>query len=704
MIFLLVALPTQASEPVLLSAAGKFQHLGFNIDLAEDPEGTYKIDNFLNGELNYNWIKNNSRVPNFGYTDSVFWYRVTIHNDTDLQLKRILNIAYPLLDEIEFYYADENNELLKHVITGENLPLESRDLEHRNFIFDLPFPPQSKRTVYLRVATQGSQQLPLELWEEREFLVKDQSLLAVKAIYFGMMGVMILFNSFVYASLRERSYLYYVSFIFFFVSFQAAMSGFTQQFVWQNSPLINQLIVLAGVPATALFAALFSREFLGLKERLPLFNRFLGLMVLANAISIVLAFFLPYSISTKVSVAFVIPESLALLAIGPILWWKGVKEARYYSLAWITLVLGTTLASLNKFGLIPRTLITEHGLIFGSALEALLLSFALTDRFNREREQRYRAQKEMLEEAKARQEVEETLVYQSLHSPITNLPNRVLLIRRLETLIKLNQENEFKFAIVLIHLRRFHEINRTLGHQNADELLIIMGQRLKDQTAICENTLELDGTNDEPEFIANIEGVTFCALFKFKDKNSTKKDIENFYQQIIDPIDYLGMHLDVGVSLGIAYCPEHGKDPASLLRHAHIAVDMAENRENQIALYSKEMNPYSARRLTLMGELRKAIEEDSLELYYQPQIDLKKNSVYGMEALIRWNHPTHGFIPPDEFIPLAESTGLIKNLTRWVANCAIGFAADMHHRGIDLCVSINISALNLQERSFDLTI
>lgn len=696
--------PAYSAQIVELSEIGPFAKLGLNIDLIEDSNGSLSVEQIASGDLDYQWIRSEVETPNFGYTDSTFWYRLRFSNKSDDNLNRFLVVSYPLLDYVDLYFVDTNKQIIKSIKTGDARPVSSRDMEHREFVFELNFPKNAERTVYLRVETQGAQQLPVEIWQEREFFIEDQSILTIKAIYFGMMGVMVLFNLFIYFSLQERSYLYYIGFIFSFVFTQAAMTGFAQLYIWPDLPYLNEISILLFVPATMLFAALFAMDFLDLKHRLPVFNRFLGLMVLFNCASCILSMFLPYSVSTKVSVALVFPESLALMAIGPILWARGVKEARFYSLAWFTLVLGTSLVSLNKFGLIPRNTLTEQGLLIGSAMEALLLSLALADRFNREREQRYIAQKEKFEEAKERQRIEEQMMYQSLHSPVTQLPNRVLLSCKLDEIIERYDEDEFSFALVLVHLKRFHEINKTLGHQNADELLTIISERLKEQAKDLTQIISLDNDGDRTDYVANVEGVTFAVVLRALDRDATQMSIEILCKQIIEPVDYKGMSLDVGASTGVAFYPDHGVTSSSLLRHAHIAIDMADKRENQIAIYSKEMNPYSARRLTLMGELRKAIEESSLELYYQPQVNLADHSVHGIEALLRWNHPSHGFIPPDEFIPLAEQTGIIKSLTQWVVNKALSFAAELHAQGNNIYVSVNISAMNLQEKRFELSI
>ena len=686
-------------EDVRLSAGSASLPLGLYLELIEDRNGSYQSEDIVAGRYDYQWVKNTSEIPNFGYTASTFWYRLSIINDTNEVQSRIIQIAYPLLDHIE-YYQVTGSMTVKSLVTGDRTIFDTREIPHRNFLFDLVLEPNEKTFIYLRILTEGAHQLPLSLWQERDLYTVDQGELITKSLYYGMLLVMILFNVFIYVSLKETSYLYYVGFVTSFLYMQLSMHGIDYQYFWPNHPSIHDKGILLFVPFTMLFACLFTNEFLSLKTNSPLLYRFLNLNIAANICSIIGAFFISYSLSTKISVGLVIPQSLVILLAGPLLWYSGEKTARFFTLAWFVMVLGTTMAAMNKFGLLPRNVLTENGLLFGSALEVVLLSFALADRFNREREQRFKAQKEKFEESRQRQAIEERMMLQATHNQLTLLPNRVLFQKRLAEILAEENDGQFHLAITLIHLKRFHEINKTLGHQNADELLKIISMRLREQASQVHGAVDIENKEGIQSPVATVEGVTFAMILKTHTHQITEEAIESLTKQMLEPIEFKGMSLDVGVSVGVSFFPEHGGNVATLLRHAHIAVDMADKNDNQVAIYAKEMNPYSARRLTLMGELTRAIELNNLELYFQPQINLQTNKLSGMEALIRWQHPTHGFIPPDEFIPLAEQTGIIKSLTAWVLNEALTFGAALNAQGHKITISVNISAMNLREKNF----
>jgi len=164
--------------------------------------------------------------------------------------------------------------------------------------------------------------------------------------------------------------------------------------------------------------------------------------------------------------------------------------------------------------------------------------------------------------------------------------------------------------------------------------------------------------------------------------------------------EFKEMSIDIGARLGVALFPEHGKDLNTLVRRALVAMENADKNATHLTMYSPELDPYSPRRLALMGELSQAIDADALFLYFQPQVDIEQNSVIGIEALARWKHPDHGFIPPDEFIPLAEKTGLTRKLTRWVLNKALEQCAFLISQGIEISISVNLSAQNLHEANF----
>ncbi|MEK6577315.1 MAG: bifunctional diguanylate cyclase/phosphodiesterase, partial [Nitrospirota bacterium] len=233
------------------------------------------------------------------------------------------------------------------------------------------------------------------------------------------------------------------------------------------------------------------------------------------------------------------------------------------------------------------------------------------------------------------------------------------------------------------NLDRFEEINNTLGHDNGDIIL--------QQIAI-----RLQGICGEPNRVARLGGDVFAALLQRTDAEGAAKKAEEIIVAIKDPLSIADLSIEVSASIGISLFPGHGADADSLIRRAEIAMYAAKRTEGALCIYSPQYDQYSQKRLTLMGELRQAIEQDQLFLLYQPKIDLKTGKTIGVEALCRWQHPKSGIIPPNDFIYLAERGGLIKELTLWVIKEAMRQSRIWHKGGIEVPIATNLSVRSLQ--------
>jgi diguanylate cyclase len=270
-----------------------------------------------------------------------------------------------------------------------------------------------------------------------------------------------------------------------------------------------------------------------------------------------------------------------------------------------------------------------------------------------------------------------------IRDPLTGLPNRVLFKDHLEYAIKTASRNNAKLSVFVLDLDRFKEINNTLGHFSGDLLLRGVAIRLL-EVLRKSDTLARFGGDEYAVLLPAVNGIDDLDI------------ISNKIQQAFDPAFVLeGIHLDVQASTGAVLYPDHGRDADTLLKKADVAMYFAKNNNKRFFIYDPEMDTYNAYRLTLMGELKSAIDYDDLTLYYQPKMDIKHNRVIGTEALVRWTHREHGIILPDEFISVAERTGLINPLFEWVANRALQQTALWQKSGLDVTVSINLSPKNL---------
>ena len=272
--------------------------------------------------------------------------------------------------------------------------------------------------------------------------------------------------------------------------------------------------------------------------------------------------------------------------------------------------------------------------------------------------------------------------HEALHDPLTSLPNRTLFIQRVGEMTRL-AGTEPTAAVMLMDLDRFKEVNDTLGHHNGDLLLREVAARL----------IAALGPRDT---VARLGGDEFAVLLPdLSSAEEADAAAERIISALHRPFVVDELSLEVGASIGIALVPEHGDDATTLLQRADVAMYEAKTSKRGRALYSFERDNYSPRRLALAGELRHAIENGDVLVYHQPKARLADGLIVGTEALVRWRHPVQGFLPPDEFIPVAEHTGLISILTVHVLRSALAQCARWREMGHDLGVAVNLAVRSL---------
>ncbi len=277
---------------------------------------------------------------------------------------------------------------------------------------------------------------------------------------------------------------------------------------------------------------------------------------------------------------------------------------------------------------------------------------------------------------------DEALHHQALHDRLTGLPNRELLQDRLEQQRLQAEREQDTLALCLLDLDRFKDINDTLGHAVGDALIAQLANRLR-------SALRRSDT------LARIGGDEFAIILTGAGAEQARRVADKLIHTIEEPVSVDGENFYLSASCGIALYPDHGRDGATLLRHADTAMFSAKRNGEQIVIYTPKLDQWDRKRLALIPDLRHAIERGELQLHYQPKVDIRSGRLVGAEALARWDHPHLGPIPPATFIRLAEHTGLIKPLTRWVLKQAFADLRELAERGHTLQVSINLSALDL---------
>ncbi len=262
---------------------------------------------------------------------------------------------------------------------------------------------------------------------------------------------------------------------------------------------------------------------------------------------------------------------------------------------------------------------------------------------------------------------------------LTGLPNRVSLREKIDAMIS----SARPFALVLCNVQHFTEIQDGLGVRQADMILQKIASRVEHAAG--------------DRFVARLEGDRFAVVLPESGEIAVREFSRRLQEVLEDPIEQAEVQIDVRTHIGAALFPEHGVDPDALLLRSDIASRQAKSLTMPYVLYSGATDQESPRRIAMIAELRRAIAAGQMVLYFQPKIDLETNLLCGVEALVRWKHPERGLVPPAEFIPIAEHTGLIRPLTEWVLGAAVHQISRWSEAGVEVPVAVNVSPQNLRD-------
>jgi diguanylate cyclase (GGDEF)-like protein len=284
--------------------------------------------------------------------------------------------------------------------------------------------------------------------------------------------------------------------------------------------------------------------------------------------------------------------------------------------------------------------------------------------------------------------LESKATHDATHDSLTGLPNRVLFRDRVEQALNAAGPPGLKLAVLLLGLDRFKEINNTLGHYNGDRILKQVATRLESLIMASET-------------VARMGGDEFAILLpEVKGEQDIKSVVAKIQKAMTSPFVLEGLRLEVQVSIGAAMFPEHGTDGDTLMQRADVARYVAKDDRNGFKIYSQKLDKFTPQRLTLMGELRQGIDREEFFLFYQPKVSVVNGRINSGEALVRWQHHKHGIILPDDFIPLAERTGLIKDLSKYILKRVLEQIAEWLKNGLEISVSVNLSAQDLLDPDF----
>lgn len=552
------------------------------------------------------WQHLGEHRASFGYTEKTYWFRFSLGASDD---KRILHIAYPLLDDIRIYWQRADG--LQQFHLGDTLPYQQRPLKVQDFAVVLE-PSKYPSSVYLAVKTSSSMRVPIKVWTPQQFLNTELNSGIAEGLYFGVLLCMVVYNLFGFISSRESGFAIYSLYTICIGGLMLALEGMGYRYVWPNwqwlqahgIPMFGSLALITG--------SLFALNLLQVREHSRFVARGLhGLIILAGIV-LVLALFTPYSTSIKATLALAAPGCLYLLLVGVYVWRKGLVYARIFTLAWASLLIAVIANSLGYLGIIDSMFIQRHAIMLGSGIEILLLSWVLAVRYSEERREKMKAQSKALRQAvemqqtqtKQNEQLEENvaertfelqialrelqeanneLERKSAEDSLTKLHNRRYFTQHLEKEFRRAQRNQTPLSLLMIDIDHFKPINDTHGHFVGDQILQQLAELLK-------------GSVRRPsDSVCRYGGEEFAIILPETDAEGA----ESLAQQVVEAVRNAQFDTDEGplsitVSIGIAEAViGAGEHAENLFREADAALYRAKRDGRDQVVSSDAAQPLS---------------------------------------------------------------------------------------------------------------
>lgn len=389
LILLLCGLPMLASA-IEFNQDTRSLPLGRVMQVLEDPTDALTIADVSSPAYAGKFKTHDKNTLNAGYSRSVFWLKVDLHytaRDTRAPRTWFLELAYPPLNHLDMYQNDGTGTYRLTTRTGSALPFSSREVRQSNYLFKLNFVPDQQQTIYLRLQSQGSIQAPLTLWAGTAYLEQQPLRLYVLGAIYGVLLGMLVYNLFIYLSVRDTSYLYYILYIASFGLYQLSVNGVAVEFFWPNNPWWANAAVPFLIGSAALFGSLFARSFLHTAQHSRWINRLLLALVACGAVVMLLSLMTSYALALRLATGLALVFTVTIFVAAIKAWYCGQRMARYFIIAWSAFLLGGVVNTLMVLGYLPNVFLTMYASQIGSAIEVALLSLALADRINSMREQ-----------------------------------------------------------------------------------------------------------------------------------------------------------------------------------------------------------------------------------------------------------------------------------------------------------------------------
>jgi diguanylate cyclase (GGDEF)-like protein len=662
LVFVLLLTNAAMAEKTINVTPGEPEYdLTSSLLLCIDRFETLSVNDFLQKRAPSVCVSANSdRLPH-GYTDAAIWLRTSLKSTSDTPTRWIAEFGNPELDYVDMYIV-RNGRLVSHFQTGDRRAFASRPIASRNFRFPVVLSSDTTTELIWKIRSDTAIYLPIKLYYEKTHWETDWKSYILFGVFYGILIILALYNFIFFLIFRKIIYLYYVGFIIFYTMMQLSFDGltpllFNADFLWlynDGVPFFATLTIVAGI--------LFGQSFLNTKHNAPRIHAVLNIMLILTIIPLSLSFAGVYGITAKMTTVLAAVTPILLIIAGIAVLKVLKRRALFYLGAWSVFFVGSTLLALYKFGLIPSSWCILHSQQIGVLLKTIVLSYALGDQL-------------------------QSLLYVD---QLTGIGNRYSVNRLFSSSINYAQKEKLPFAVIMIDIDDFKTINDSMSHKAGDKLLMLLSKRLQSHLRRYDAILRLG----QDEFL--------ILLTRIREPEHLAHIADQILVQIRNPFTLDGRLIHITASMGIALYPNDGDDYDTLIKNSDNALHKAkELGKNRVHFFNANLDKAAVERLKLHNDLFGALERNELFLLYQPKIKVADETIEGVEALLRWNHPERGVISPDLFIDIAEHTDMIRRITQWVLESVCQTLSQWHTKGwFNMVIAVNVTAKDLYDPYF----
>jgi EAL domain-containing protein (putative c-di-GMP-specific phosphodiesterase class I)/GGDEF domain-containing protein len=620
-----------------------------------------------------------SEIP-WSYTQQTYWIHFVIRNNNQHGVDIVSHFSNPMLEQLTVYQVLANKRVKEKKLGWQASNLNRLNRSIPSYEMRL----EQKETVelYIRIATEGVAKTPINLYLKDDFYNLVRFTFLIWGSFIGILVAIALYNLVLFLGLKDSVYLLYVGYITSILMMLGVVIGFGH-YIWPESLLriFHGNMAAIGV-LIIIFVMSFALSFFNARHNKTRTVRFCNCYLIYLIVFAFISLFLPEYIVAPfffLNMALLYPATISLIVqqykINH-LW------AKLYVVSWVPLILGATFQPLGLLGIIEDSFIIHHALMIGVLFEIIIIAMALASRMQYKKEK---------------------TIYNVTHEPETQLANTHLLEIKMKELFK----HDTDFAVCIIEITGFSSLLPYISNADNNDLTLMVAHTIEKTLRHKDNFMVLEYNKNKTIKLAKINEGVFAVLVdvnftSHKEHECLKTQMASLQGDVAKGAQIRKLFINLSTRVGVSRLEKQKEVlPSDIIKQAYQALEKGAREGVEFSVYHQEEALNVAKRLELASDLQQALRNNELQLFHQPQIDINKNTVDGSEVLLRWKHKYYGFIAPDVFIKLAEDTGIINELTLWVADRACRDLEEIINLGYaNYNVSVNISGKDISEPNF----